>query len=199
MKIALKKQLPHIYQDKAGVFEQFLDLLIHWNKTYNLTAIRNKEDMIALHLLDSLAIIPYIKGPKVIDVGTGAGFPGIPLAICLPQLEFTLVDSNGKRIQFLHTVKHHLNLSNINIWQGRIEQYQPDAGFDTITSRAFSKLSHFITLTHPLCVTNGQWCAMKGQVPAEELQGLSYPYEIHRYDIPGQDVARCCIIIKNKE
>ena len=195
----LQEALPPIYQSKAPIFEKFLGLLVRWNNAYNLTAIRDVEQMIPLHLLDCLAIIPYIQGQRIIDVGTGPGFPGIPLAICLPDLEFTLVESNGKRIQFLQTVKHELQLNHINIWQGRIEQYQPGAGFDTITSRAFSNLAQFIDLTKHLCAENGIWCAMKGQVPHEELAEIPYPYEIFSYEIPNQSVARCCIVIKYKE
>jgi len=195
----LQKELPQAFYQQASVFEKFLELLNRWNKTYNLTAIRDINQMIPMHLLDCIAIIPCIKGSRVLDVGTGPGFPGIPLAICMPDIHFTLVESNRKRIQFLQTVKHELKLDNIEIWQGRIEQYQPEAGFDTITSRAFSSLVQFIDLTRHVCVEDGVWCAMKGQVPHEELTLLSQPYEIFHYDIPGQDVARCCIIIKNKE
>ncbi len=195
----LQAALPEAYQNKAPAFEKFLELLIRWNKTYNLTAIRDVSQMIPLHLLDCLAIVPCMHGKRILDVGTGAGFPGIPLAICLPELEFTLVESNGKRIQFLQTVKHELQLNNINIWQGRIEQYQPDAGFDTITSRAFSNLAQFMDLTKHVCAKDGIWCAMKGQIPEEELAKIPYPYEIFSYEIPGQSVARCCILIKHKE
>ncbi len=195
----LKKALPEELKNKAPMFAKFLQLLVHWNKTYNLTAIRNIEDMIPLHILDCIAIIPYIKGPKLLDVGSGAGFPGIPLAICCDDLDITLVESNRKRIQFLETVKHELHLKHVTIWNGRIEQYQPVSGFDTITSRAFSDLTQFIDLTQHLCANNGQWCAMKGQVPHEELKAINLDYQVYPYSIPGQNVARCCVVINHKD
>ncbi|NBX85314.1 MAG: 16S rRNA (guanine(527)-N(7))-methyltransferase RsmG [Gammaproteobacteria bacterium] len=195
----IKQQLPALYQDKAPQFEKFLQLLLHWNKTYNLTAIRDPKDMIPLHIYDCISIIPYLKGPQIADIGTGAGFPGIPVAICCPELKLTLIESNRKRVMFLQTVKHELQLNNINIWQGRVEEYQPPMTFDTITSRAFSDVAQLMSLSKHLCAHDGQWCAMKGQVPHQELEGIPYPFEIFPYTIPGQNVARCCIVINNKE
>jgi len=195
----LNEELPQAYQEKAPLFADFLQQLTYWNKTYNLTAIRKIEDMVPLHIIDCLSIIPCVQGSRILDVGTGAGFPGIPLAICMPELDITLVESNRKRIQFLQTIKHELRLNNVKIWQGRIEQYQTDVGFDTITSRAFSNLLQFMAFTKHLCAENGIWCAMKGHVPCAELAELSNPYEIYSYTIPKQSVARCCILIKNKE
>lgn len=195
----IEQQLPDEYRTKAPKFEKYLTLLLRWNKTYNLTAIRDVQQMIPLHLLDCLAIIPCIKGPRVVDVGSGAGFPGIPLAICMPDLSFTLVESNRKRVQFLQTVKHELQLNNVDIWQGRIEQYTPELGFDTITSRAFTQLAPFMNLTRHVCAKDGIWCAMKGQIPEEELKEIAYSYEIFSYTIAHQPVSRCCVLIKNKE
>lgn len=195
----LEQELPIHYRCEAAKFETFLTLLLKWNKTYNLTAIRDVQQMIPLHLLDCLGIIPCIKGPRVLDVGSGAGFPGIPLAICMPELSFTLVESNRKRVQFLETVKHELQLNHVEIWQGRIEQYTPRLAFDTITSRAFSHLATFMNLTRHVCAKDGIWCAMKGQIPEEELKEISHPYEIFSYSIAHQPVSRCCVLIKNKE
>lgn len=195
----LKQQIPQKYQHHIKEFKRFLELLMQWNKTYNLTAIRQVEDMVPLHLLDCISIIPYLKGPNILDVGSGAGFPGIPLAICCPEFSFTLVESNRKRVLFLETVKHELKLNHLNIWNGRIEQYQASPGFDTITSRAFSNLEQFIDLTHHVCAKDGQWCAMKGQTPHDELNKIEYPYKIYPYDIPGQNVSRCCVVINHKE
>lgn len=195
----LKQQIPERYQHHLKDFKRFLELLIQWNKAYNLTAIRQVEDMVPLHLVDCIAIIPYLKGPNILDVGSGAGFPGIPLAICCPEFNFTLVESNRKRVLFLETVKHELKLNHLNIWNGRIEQYQAIKGFDTITSRAFSNLAQFIDLSRHVCAKDGQWCAMKGQTPQDELNKLEYPYQIYPYDIPGQNVSRCCVVINYKE
>jgi 16S rRNA (guanine527-N7)-methyltransferase len=195
----LKLQLPAPYRHLAPEFTQFLNLLERWNQAYNLTAIRQPEEMIPLHILDCLAILPYIKGPRLLDVGSGAGFPGIPIAICHKNLSITLVESSRKRVQFLETVKHALNLKHVTIWNGRIEHYSPETGFDTITSRAFSNLTQFVELTRNLCTKNGQWCAMKGQIPYEELKELGVSYQIYPYEIPGQNVARCCIVINQKD
>lgn len=195
----LAQQLPENFLHKAPQFEAYLDLLCRWNKAYNLTAIRAIEDMIPLHFLDSLSIIPCLKGKRILDVGTGAGFPGLPLAICLEDLEFNLLETNGKRVRFLETVVHELGLNNVKIIKARVEAYQDTQGFDTICSRAFSHLKTLIDLTHHLLAKDGLWTAMKGQVPHEELATLDYPYEIYSYAIPRQNVARCCVIIKHKE
>jgi len=199
MEDKLQLALPAAYKNQAPQFAKFLQLLQHWNKTYNLTAIRDWESMISLHILDCLSIIPYVQGPKLVDVGSGAGFPGIPLAITCPELEITLVESNRKRVLFLETVKHELQLSHLRIWQGRVEDYQPEYGFDTITSRAFRHLSEFVRLTGHLLTTSGQWCAMKGQISQEELASIPYSYQVHPYAIPGQNVARCCVVINHKD
>jgi 16S rRNA (guanine527-N7)-methyltransferase len=195
----LQQQLPEAYKSKAPQFEAFLNLLCRWNKAYNLTAIRDVSAMIPLHLLDSIAIIPCLKGQRILDVGTGPGFPGIPLAICLPDLAFSLLETNGKRVRFLETVVHELGLKNVKIIKSRVEAYQDSQGFDTICSRAFSHLNTFIELSRHLLAKDGQWAAMKGLVPHEELATIDEPNEIYSYAIPGQNVARCCVIIKQKE
>lgn len=195
----LAQQLPEAFLHKAPQFEIYLDLLCRWNKAYNLTAIRAIEDMIPLHFVDSLSIIPCLKGKRILDVGTGAGFPGLPLAICLEDLEFNLLETNGKRVRFLETVVHELGLNNVKIIKARVEAYQDAQGFDTICSRAFSHLKTLIDLTQHLLAKDGLWTAMKGQVPHEELATIGYPYEIYSYAIPGKNVARCCVIIKHKE
>lgn len=196
---ALSQALAPEHQAQAAQFGKFIRLLLQWNKAYNLTAIRAWEDMIPLHILDCLAIIPYLQGPNILDVGSGAGFPGIPLALACPHLKLTLVESNRKRVQFLQTVKHELQLSNLSIWQGRVEDYQPDFGFDTITSRAFSHLVDFTKLTEHLLKQSGQWCAMKGQISKEELESIKRPYQVYPYAIPGHHVARCCVVINHKD
>ena len=128
----LQQQLPEAFKHQAPQFEAFLNLLCRWNKAYNLTAIRDIADMIPLHLLDSIAIIPCLKGQRILDVGTGPGFPGMPLAICLPDLDFSLLETNGKRVRFLETVVHELGLKNVKIIKSRVEAYQDPQGFDTI-------------------------------------------------------------------
>ena len=125
-------------ESNESLLIDYLLLLIKWNKAYNLTAIRDPMEMVGKHLLDSLSIIPHIQGTKLLDVGTGAGLPGIPIAITLPNCDVTLIDSNGKKTRFLQAVKRSLNLPNIHIIHGRIESITDENGFDCILSRAFS-------------------------------------------------------------
>lgn len=175
----------------------YLSLLQKWNQAYNLTAIRNLKDMITHHLLDSLAIIPWINGTRLLDVGTGAGLPGIPLAIALPDMHVTLLDSNGKKMRFLREVKRALKLENIEIVQSRVEAYHPSSGFDTVTSRAFSTMDAFIQCSHHLVSQQGIWLAMKGRYPETELETLQHRYRVETYSVPGIVGERCCVIIKN--
>jgi 16S rRNA (guanine527-N7)-methyltransferase len=150
----------------------YLALLHKWNQAYNLTAIRKPADMVRRHLLDSLSIHAYIKGPRIIDVGSGAGLPGIPLAMALPQLEFVLLDSNGKKTRFLQQVINELGLLNVSVVCQRAEQYQPEQLFQTVTCRAFSDLATIWRSTRHLLSPTGMILAMKGQVTNEELSDL---------------------------
>jgi 16S rRNA (guanine527-N7)-methyltransferase len=175
----------------------YLTLLQKWNKAYNLTAIREQKDMITHHLLDSLAIVPWIKGSRLLDVGTGAGLPGIPLALARPELHVALLDSNGKKIRFLREVKRTLKLDNIEIVQSRVEAYHPPSGFDTVTSRAFSAMDSFIQCTHHLISNQGIWLAMKGRHPETELETLHHRYRVETYSVPGIVGERCCVIVDN--
>lgn len=179
-------------------FITYLNLLEKWNKAYNLTAIRSRESMISHHLLDSLAIRPWIKGPRVIDVGTGAGFPGVPLAIAMPHIHVVLLDSNGKKIRFLREVKRVLALTNIEIVQSRVEAYHPSSGFDTVTSRALSDCETLVGWTGHLIADSGIWLAMKGRSPDAEVFALKHPYHIEPYTVNGLEGERCCVIIKNQ-
>jgi 16S rRNA (guanine527-N7)-methyltransferase len=175
----------------------YLTLLQKWNSAYNLTAIRDLKSMISLHILDSLAILPWIKGTHVLDVGTGAGLPGIPLALARPDLNIVLLDSNGKKIRFLQEVKRALHLTNVELVQTRVENYHPSQGFDTVTSRAFSDLGQMVAWTRHLLATDGIWLAMKGKTPDSELTTIQYPYHVNTYTVPGIDGERCCVIIEN--
>ncbi|MBA3537840.1 MAG: 16S rRNA (guanine(527)-N(7))-methyltransferase RsmG [Tatlockia sp.] len=175
----------------------YLLLLQKWNKAYNLTAIRDLDAMITRHLLDSLAILPWIKGKRVLDIGSGAGFPGIPLALANPDLELVLLDSNGKKTRFLEEIKRTLQLKNVEIVLSRVENYHPAFDFDTLTSRAFSELAQMIKWTQHLIRPNGIWLAMKGRIPETELTSIHLPYQVKSYTVPGLDGERCCIIIEN--
>ncbi len=150
----------------------YLALLRKWNQTYNLTAIRNPDEMVARQLLDSLSILTLVQGKRILDVGTGAGLPGIPLAICMPQAEFTLIDSNGKKSRFVQQAKLELALDNLEVHQSRIEQFEVTKGFDTITARAFAALPKIVELTARLLSENGIVLAMKGAVPEDEVKQL---------------------------
>jgi len=175
----------------------YLYLLQKWNKAYNLTAIRDLDQMITRHLLDSLAIYPWLSGSRIIDVGTGAGLPGIPLALTHPQCQFVLLDSNGKKTRFLREVKRVLQINNIEIEQSRVENYRPEQGFDTVISRAFSDLGQMLDWTGHLIAESGQWLAMKGRYPETELNTITRPYQVQTYTVPGLDGERCCVTIDN--
>lgn len=175
----------------------YLTLLDKWNHAYNLTAVRGMDAMVARHVLDSLAILPWVTGSRLVDVGTGAGLPGIPLAIARPECGVVLLDSNGKKIRFLNEVKRTLSLDNVEIVQTRVENYHPARGFDTVISRAFSDLNQMIRWTGHLLAADGIWLAMKGRVPASELASISHPYRVESYSVAGVDGERCCVIIEN--
>ena len=147
----------------------YLALLQKWNKVYNLTAVREPMEMVTLHLLDSLSVLPYMKVKNLLDVGSGGGLPGIVLAICMPELEVTTIDSVQKKAIFMRQVKGELGLDNLQVVHGRVESFQAAEKFEVIISRAFSDLALFVKLTKQLLAKNGQWLAMKGQVPHHEL------------------------------
>lgn len=166
----------------------YLLLLNKWNAVYNLTAIRDPLQMVSRQLLDSLAILPWVRGPRVLDVGTGGGIPGIPLAIALPELDFTLNDANGKKTRFVQQAVGSLGLSNVAVVHQRVEQIEQEQGFDTIVSRAFADIHDMLDLTQSLRAPNGQWSAMKASV--DELDTRPLPEgmqaEVHRLAIPGE-------------
>jgi len=175
----------------------YLFLLKKWNLAYNLTAVRDLESMVSKHILDSLAILPWLHGEKILDVGTGAGLPGIPLAIAKPELHFVLLDANGKKIRFLNEVKRLLDLKNLEVVQFRVENYHPAQGFDTVISRAFSSLEQMIHWTQHLIAKEGIWLAMKGRYPDVELHEIKQSYLVKRYAVAGIEGERCCVLIKN--
>lgn len=177
---------------------RYLQLLHKWNHAYNLTAVRDIDAMVTRHVLDSLAILPWVKGHRVLDVGSGAGLPGIPLALALPDVQIVLLDSNGKKIRFLQEVKRVLSLTNVEIVQTRVENYHPSHGFDTVISRAFSELEQMILMTRHVIATDGIWLAMKGQYPKTELANIHYPYRVETYTVAGLEGERCCVIV-NRE
>ncbi|BCN94446.1 ribosomal RNA small subunit methyltransferase G [Thiomicrorhabdus immobilis] len=150
----------------------YLALLQKWNKVYNLTAIRDPQEMLIKHLLDSLAVVPYIKQNRIIDVGTGGGLPGIPLAICFPEKQIDLLDSNSKKTRFLIQAKAELGLVNTQVIHSRVEEYQPEPLYEAVISRAFASIQDMLDWTHHLIPQGGIWWAMKAQKDFEDLTKL---------------------------
>ncbi|MCM5704699.1 16S rRNA (guanine(527)-N(7))-methyltransferase RsmG [Larsenimonas salina] len=146
---------------------EFVALLHKWNRAYNLTAVRDPDQMVSRHVLDSLSVLPWVKGPGVLDVGSGAGIPGILLAIARPELQVTLLDGNGKKVRFQQHACRTLGLENVEPVHERLEQYHPEQGFDQIISRAFSTLSQFTETSQHLLAADGEWLAMKGRLDSE--------------------------------
>lgn len=149
---------------------QYVQLLDKWNSAYNLTSVRDPNEMLVKHIMDSLVVAPFLHGQRIIDVGTGPGLPGVPLAICCPDKEFTLLDSLGKRVRFLNQVKLQLGLKNIRPLQSRVEDHQEH--YDSVISRAFASLSDMLHWCQHLPVANGQFLAMKGAQAQEEIAAL---------------------------
>jgi len=179
---------------------QYIVLLDKWNKTYNLTAVRDIQKMVAQHLLDSLSVNTYLQGKYVLDVGTGAGLPGIPLALANPDKEFVLLDSAMKRTRFVLQAVGELGLKNVQVVQSRIEDYQPEQLFDTIISRAFTAMEDFVSATQHLCVAKGQLLAMKGRFPAQEINSLPDEWHIksESLEVPNVNAERHIVILVRK-
>jgi 16S rRNA (guanine527-N7)-methyltransferase len=175
---------------------KFINLINKWNKAYNLTAVRDPLEMVDLHLLDSLAILPHVKSPRLADIGTGAGLPGIPLAICLPDCQFTLVDSNSKKTRFVQQAVLELQLKNVEVVHSRVELFKPQHLFSTVISRAFANMGDIVNLTGHLLAEDGLLLAMKGQIPEQELAELSLDYSVIPLNVPGIDAERCLICME---
>ena len=176
----------------------YLALLQKWNKVYNLTAVRDPIEMVTLHLLDSLSVLPHINSKNLLDVGSGAGLPGIVLAICKPELQVTTIDTVQKKAIFMRQVKGELGLNNLTVVHARVESYEPAEKFEAIISRAFSDIALFIKFTQHLLLDKGRWLAMKGQLPHEELKGLSVKNnKIIPLKVAGLDAERHLVVIEN--
>lgn len=178
-----------------------LALLHKWNRAYNLTAVRDIHDMIPRHLLDSASVLPFISGPRLLDVGAGPGFPGLVLAILNPDLAVTLVDSNGKKVRFQRQAVMELGISNVTPVQTRIEQFAAGT-FDQVISRAFASLNDFIALTRALPTSEGQWLAMKGPGVDDELDALPDDITLqdrHSLQVPYDAAKRQLLILTQKE
>ncbi len=180
---------------------KYVELLNKWNKTYNLTAVRKPEQMVTRHLLDSLSICPYLRGKHILDVGTGAGLPGIPLAVVFPERQFTLLDSNNKKTRFVVQAVSELELPNVDVVQSRVEEFESEVLFDTIISRAYSAIGDMVEQTSHLLVIDGIFLAMKGVNPIAEIDELSSNYTVeenHVIKVPGLEEERHLLEIKMK-
>ncbi|RWR03392.1 16S rRNA methyltransferase [[Pantoea] beijingensis] len=177
----------------------YVEMLNKWNKAYNLTSVRDPEQMLTRHILDSIVVNPHLQGERFIDVGTGPGLPGIPLAIVRPDAHFTLLDSLGKRIRFLRQVQHELKLENIEPVQSRVEAFSAEPPFDGVISRAFASLNDMVSWCHHLPAKNGAFYALKGVLPDEEIAALPADYSVDkilRLTVPQLEGERHLVIIK---
>jgi 16S rRNA (guanine527-N7)-methyltransferase len=170
--------------------------LADWNTRMNLTAITDPAEVVDKHLLDSLAVLPFLKGLAVADVGSGAGFPGLPLAIADPGRRYTLVESTGKKVKFLRHVAEKLNLPNVDVVHGRAESYEPHRPFDSVVARALGPLAEFVRVAGHLAGRGGRLFAMKGKVPEAELAALPAGWKalaVRPLRVPGLDAERCLV------
>ncbi len=186
----------------AGTRARLLELqalLERWNRTFNLTAVRGTGDMVVRHLLDSLAVAPGITPGRVTDVGTGPGFPGLPLALVQPDRHFVLLDASGKKTRFVRHAVARLELPNVEVVQARVEDYEPAAGSDTVVCRAFSSLADFVAGAGHLCREGGRMVAMKGRRPADELDRLPAGWQatgVHPLSVPGLAEDRHLVVLE---
>ncbi|EAR7914765.1 16S rRNA (guanine(527)-N(7))-methyltransferase RsmG [Salmonella enterica] len=180
----------------------YVDMLHKWNKAYNLTSVRDPAEMVVRHILDSIVVAPYLQGQRFIDVGTGPGLPGIPLAIVLPDAHFTLLDSLGKRVRFLRQVQHELKLENITPVQSRVEAYPSEPPFDGVISRAFASLNDMVSWCHHLPGEKGRFYALKGQLPEDEIASLPDDFSVEPVEklrVPQLEGERHLVIIKSNK
>jgi 16S rRNA (guanine527-N7)-methyltransferase len=190
--LALSLNIPQDIQQKLI---DYLSLLSRWNQAFNLTAIRDPEEMLTKHVVDSLAVAPYIKGKHLIDVGSGAGLPGLILAMISPDQQWTLLDSNGKKTRFLLQAKAMLGLQNVTVVQARVEAFFPDHCLDGVIARAWTSIHAMLAATQHLCCEKATLWAMKGVYPEAELLDIKRPYQVHKLSVPGLDEQRHLVCI----
>jgi 16S rRNA (guanine527-N7)-methyltransferase len=177
----------------------YVEMLHKWNKAYNLTSVRNPDEMLVRHILDSIVAAPHLQGERFIDVGTGPGLPGIPLAIVLPDAHFTLLDSLGKRVRFLRQVQHELKLTNITPVQSRVEDFSAVPPFDGVISRAFASLTDMVSWCHHLPGPDGRFYALKGLIPSDEIALLSTDLSVEsviELAVPHLEGERHLVVVK---
>ena len=183
----------HCGSDIQDKLISYVYILEKWNRVYNLTAIRQAEKMVTYHLLDSLSVLPYIKGPDIVDIGAGAGLPGIPIAILLPEFDITLVDSNAKKTRFMQQVVSELKLTNVSVVHSRVEDLPVNSFYDTVISRAFAAVNDMLNVAGYLCKPDGKILAMKGVEPIEEIKDIVAGFRVEKMiklTVPGLDAQR---------
>ncbi|PKH23898.1 16S rRNA (guanine(527)-N(7))-methyltransferase RsmG [Enterobacterales bacterium CwR94] len=179
----------------------YVSLLDKWNKAYNLTSVRDPQQMLVRHILDSIVVSPYLQGKRFIDVGTGPGLPGIPLAIVMPDAQFTLLDSLGKRVRFLRQVQHELKLENVTPVQSRVEEFPNDPPFDGVISRAFASLTDMLQWCHHLPAAEGRFYALKGLLPEDELSALPTGFVVEKtvkLSVPTLEGERHLVVLRKE-
>ena len=190
-------------EDQVDRLRVYLELMLKWNKAYNLTAITQPEKMVAYHVLDSLSILPeFAAGNRCLDVGTGAGLPGIPLAIMLPQSSWVLLDSNGKKTRFVQQAIASCRISNVKVVQSRIQDYHAESSFDVIVSRAYSSLQDFVTSVAPLWQSGSRLITMKTELSKAEQESIDphlYKLEVTPLQVPGIAQKRSLVTIQRQE
>ena len=185
--------------ETQGRLLDYLALIQKWNKVYNLTAVREPQKMVNHHLLDCLAVLPHVAARTILDVGSGAGLPGIPLALALPQAQITLLDSNHKKAAFLKQVVIELGLPNATVVCQRVEAWRPNGSFELVISRAFSDLAEYLLLAGRLCAKDGVIAALKGVYPYEELTQMPREFKLKsvvRLDVPGLPAERHLVLVQ---
>lgn len=188
----------HLDEPAIGRLLAYLTLLEKWNRVYNLTAVRDPAQMVARHLLDSLTVQPFLAGRRVLDIGTGAGLPGIPLAIAQPEREFVLLDGNAKKTRFVTQAVAELGLANVSVMAARVEQYHPPESFDTLVARAVATIADMLDAGRHLLAPSGRFLAMKGVYPQEELAALPAGFRLASaaaVRVPGLDAERHVIVV----
>ena len=197
--VAGARQLQVALDDTAAdALLRLLDELVHWNRAYNLTAITDRAQMLTHHLLDSLSVAPFVQGSTLADVGTGAGFPGLPLALLAPQRRCVLVDSNGKKQRFVAHAARTLGLANVEALHARVEAVRPAQSFDTVVARACAALPQLLEWVTPLCGPGTRVLAMKGRLPEAEIAAVAPPWVIEQalpLQVPGLNEERHLIIV----
>ena len=194
----IKKSTLIVSEDQANQLVAYVQMMDKWNKAYNLTSVRNPNEMLLKHIMDSIVVAPLLHGKHYIDVGTGPGLPGIPLSIMLPDCHFILLDSLGKRVRFMKQVAYELKLTNIEPVQSRVEAYKSQTKIDGVLSRAFASLKDMLHWCQHLVDSEGKFLALKGQYPAEEIEQLSDGFvleESHLLNVPELEAERHLIIL----